>query len=215
MPPTPRPFTGCDAIVLAAATGLGLLLTQCTLWAWSYPTPWSARLWHLNEGWSAAAINDRISTAILLILPTLAGWTAAVLALRFLRPRPPLHEVWHQPGAVACVLILASISIEAIDILDASLRWAGPSGIIRIGGDSWLLCELGMRMLASSVGLAGFAVVVSWFVLRLGGPAKAEPSWIGRAGRALGACWIALALVLWLEKSHLGGHIPVHFLGRG
>ena len=198
-----------------AATAFGLWGMQSALWSWGYPTPWSGRLWNLDEGWSAKAVHDRIPTAILLILPTLAAVTAAVFVLRFLRPRPALRDVWRQPGAVACVLILASVAVKAIDQVDSILGSAGLATLLRVLGDSQLFPELPMHILATSVAPAAYAVLAGWLVLWLGGQGTAESSWVDRAGRALGACWIAFALILWLERSHFKGHIPILFLDRG
>jgi hypothetical protein len=42
------------------------------------------------------------------------------------------------------------------------------------------------------------AVVASWVALALARRWRPEPSWVDRAGRALGAYWIALSLYRWV-----------------
>jgi hypothetical protein len=48
-----------------------------------------------------------------------------------------------------------------------------------------------------AVGLSdvGLAVIGAWLVLASGRRWGAEPSWIDRLGRLLGACWIGLFLI--------------------
>jgi hypothetical protein len=47
--------------------------------------------------------------------------------------------------------------------------------------------------------LTGFAVIGSWATLFLGGHWRAEPTWIDRVGRLLGAYWIsAIFLPMWV-----------------
>ena len=43
--------------------------------------------------------------------------------------------------------------------------------------------------------VAGWMVAAAWFTLVVAGASRPEPSWIDRAGRILGACWIAVVIV--------------------
>ncbi|MFO0888604.1 MAG: hypothetical protein U0790_05580 [Isosphaeraceae bacterium] len=101
------------------------------------------------------------------------------LLVRFRRPRPPIRALLRQPGTVASLAFVF--------------------GVVWVTG--WLhRLFLGKfnYWTANSVA-AGCAVAVAWALLALSRKWEAEPSWVDRLGRVLGAVAIAngLLVVAW------------------
>jgi hypothetical protein len=69
---------------------------------------------------------------------------------------------------------------------------------------AWLHVSVLMRMPHP----VSYAVLAAWTILFLSHRGRPERSWIDRAGRALGICWIVFALVFWLNQHFLGGRLP-------
>lgn len=101
---------------------------------------------------------------VVLLFPILAGLSFALLLLRVVRPRPEWPELAWQPGAWACLAAMAALF-----------------------GVFWVE-ELGHGPI--SVAAVGAAVALPWLGLALSRRWRAEKSWIDRAGRALGVCWL-------------------------
>src|SRR4051812_8974523 len=99
---TSRSFRISDALVLVAATGLGL--AGCRSWISASDNPWG-ELWPtraepepvLKGVWVAALGAIPVSSILLL------SWTVAVFLLRLRVPRPRRRLLWCQPGFLACV----------------------------------------------------------------------------------------------------------------
>jgi hypothetical protein len=178
MPATPRrPFTVRDALILIGALAVGLALTRAALAG----RPLDRTHWvhSVAVGLTAAS-------------PCAGAMSLALLALRLVRPRPGLRRLARQPGLVAC-------AVFAVDsILVALFAMTNRTGGRFFFADAmWILHGQWVLRTNYFWPQAGSAVGGAWIALALGGRWKAEPSWIDRAGRALGVYWIATYLFLW------------------
>jgi hypothetical protein len=181
-----RPFRLLDALVLLVPMALSFALARnCLVHFWH---PNVVRIWQGGTlRWAGLAVS---------LLSRFSG--IAMLALLFMALRPPrLHvrRLSRQPGLVACAAAAAAMAPGAAIAIAITLfrhvpRWSP-------GNDFWPLAEARITP----------AVIAAWILLAATGRWRAEPTFIDRAGRALGAYWIALGLVrlvlsafgLWLE----------------
>jgi len=199
--PVARKFTLLDAMVLVAATAVGLG------WFVAEHGPELREIRAFSDDWFGRL--RRVVTVLALSIPFAVSWTSAVLALRLRRPRPSRPRLACQPGAVACAValmafavqkVLRAVSVPVAYCLSDPRTWSG-------WADDW---ERSGRDLHVMIQLPGFAVLASWLVLRLGGRWRAERSWVDRAGRALGLWWVVLILL------HLGMLLMAFgFIGEG
>jgi hypothetical protein len=96
--PTTRPFRISDALVLVAATGLGL--AGCRFWFSASNQDWS-ELWPtgaepVHKGlWMTALWATPVSSILLL------SWSTAIFLLRLRDPRPRRRRLRCQPGFLA------------------------------------------------------------------------------------------------------------------
>jgi hypothetical protein len=194
-----RPFTLSDAMVLIAATafglgglrlstgGLGELGAQLneSLGAIAHPEAgWSAWGWSIHQTYAMMA---RVT------LPFAWVWTLSLLWLRLQEPRPGWRQLGRQPGAVASlaatvVLIPSLIGLAVMILVEWFSVQATPAT-----RTTWEIASVAAFLLIP--GLIGSAVLGAWTTLILGRRFRAEPSWIDRAGRCLGAYWIAVILL--------------------
>jgi hypothetical protein len=177
-----RAFHLSDALVLLAATGAGLA--------------WVRAVGYLSDFEGVAGWLEVAPDMAALFLLT---WTLAVGGLRLLPPRPPLPRLALQPGAAACGAVALVFSFESFSYLvhiiagNRGLPWA----LLRDGG---MAAEL--YLYAVSGGPYHYPVAAVWGLLILSRRCRPEPSWVDRAGRALGLCWLLLPL-WWLSTSAL------------
>jgi hypothetical protein len=135
----------------------------------------------------------------------LASWSVGLLLVRLRTPRPPMHRLMRQPGAVACLSATAATGLVlawSTHRSFAELGWTltGPRGEPGTGPGDWLLAafaayahavrDIAAPRLGATVPPA---VVSSWLVLWVGGRWKAEGTWIDRLGTAVGWLWIVEA----------------------
>jgi hypothetical protein len=156
-------------------------------WGDLWPTDSSSALIGL---WIAAMRSVPILSLLLFC------WSAAVLLLRLLAPRPPRRYLWCQPGFLACVAAvfvfawkLVSLgALIAAELVTSGRAW--PSSLSY--GD--VVRELTVILLTSR-GNVGGSVLLVWLVAWASGRCRPEPSWVDRAGRVLGAVWICVSLL--------------------
>jgi hypothetical protein len=96
--------------------------------------------------------------------------TPALLVARLRRPRPALRRMACQPGFVACAALCLATLLE-VDL-------------------SFL--QLATIPAPASIALPGAAVVASWTLLASLRLWRPEASWVDRAGRIVGAYWLAM-----------------------
>jgi hypothetical protein len=193
-----------DALTLTAATAVGIAGTR-HVWKWC-GYPW---FWGLDEGWSVAATIRRFTVLVVILLPGLAAGTVAVLVARLTPPRPSRRRIALQPGSAACGVALLVMIVEAIGQAAVLLRFEASKGYLgltweRSGFAQWFH----MHVLFPASYAISLAVIEVWAVLALSGRAQPEPSWIDRTGRALGACWVAVAFLFWVYRHFLDGRLP-------
>jgi hypothetical protein len=200
----PRRFVVADAMTLTAATAIGIVGTQ-PLWQWLG----DASFWSLDEGWSVAATLRRLTVLVVILLPALAAGTLAVLAARFIPPRPSRRRIALQPGPAACGVALLGMITETFAQAATLLYFEASKGYLGItwqeaGFARWFH----IHVLLPASHPIGFAVIAVWALLSLSRHGRPEASWIDRTGRALGVCWIAVAFLIWLNRYFLDGRLP-------
>ena len=203
--PKPRPLMVADILTLTAATAVGIAGTRH---AWG-PCRFSW-FWGLDEGWSAGATLRRLTVLVVLLLPGLAAGTAAVMVARFTPPRPSRRRIALQPGSAACGAALLVLTAEAICQAATLLHMEASQGHL---GVTWRMSGFAkwfhMHVLFMASHSVSVAVIAAWALLSLSRRGRPEPGWIDRTGRALGVCWIAIALLVWINKYFLDGRNPV------
>lgn len=188
--PPCRRFTLADAMILVAGVTLPLaigplrgnavvmLLRESPPKLWEAVAAHGGSAWeHWTPFWSAARqpLIQTVWTVCKIVQGYLYALTFCVLILRLKRPRPPARELLRQPGMVALLAIVFGL-IWVPGYLDAFFHYFKDH-----------------TQLTVFVAVGG-TVAVAWVVLALSRRARQEPGWIDRAGRALGATAIALAL---------------------
>ena len=122
----------------------------------------------------------------------------AVLACRFLGPRPRLRRLARQPGTVATACLTLALPIEAAP---RAAGWALRQVVDRawppqqppaLGGDIAITADQLLYILTGVE--AGPLVLAGWLLLAAPGLWRSEPTWVDRAGRALGVAWIAFSV---------------------
>jgi hypothetical protein len=181
MPSGPvRRFNTVDAMVLVAAMALAFAFVQ-----------FQGLIGILREKWFQP--NDGIlrppedGDMPALISSFLIPWTVALLVLRLRRPRPSRRRLLAQPGFAACAFALGTMVMIALDEY-----WLGVYAYRElVAFNIQNIVALNYRISVS------FAPAGLWALMGACGIWRAEPSWIDRAGRALGVLWILLMLYRW------------------
>jgi hypothetical protein len=106
MNPSPvRKFSILDAMILVAASALGLALIR-----FLYAT---GRYLSMGRPWYAFVAQYTVEATV----PFLITWTLAFLVLRLRQPRPRLRRLLRQPGMVACGAAVVAIAFEVLWVL--------------------------------------------------------------------------------------------------
>jgi hypothetical protein len=180
-PTIPRKFTLLDAMVFIAATGIAFVPIRLFLWEnWRFPEELSA-----PEIWRTA-LEVNVS-----LIPLALSLSVVVSLLGMKKPRPNLRRVYRKPGIAACIVAVV-YSILSLLGYAVFLRFshALDRGIFDDKNSVMLWIRIGMQPMF----LVGGAVASIWIVMGLGGTWRADPSWIDRAGRALGIYWITTSV---------------------
>jgi hypothetical protein len=200
----PRRFLLADALILTAATAVGTVGLR-HIW----DILWHPSFWKLDQGWTASATLLRLSTLAAVLLPMLAAWTVSVLVARLIPPRPSRRRIALQPGSAACGVAVLVLVIETVSQAASLLYYEASYGYV---GATWRVFGfatwLRTRVLLTASYPVSIGVIAAWSVLLLSGRARPEPSWVDRTGRILGACWIAVAITLWLSQHFFPGMLP-------
>jgi hypothetical protein len=176
----PRKFTLIDAMVLIAAIGVAFVLIRQYLdylygrnFALTPPGSFA-----LTSYWKYGTFLSRV------LAPLATSLSLALWVLRIRPPRPSGRRLFRQPGMVACTAAVLGTVIFLLKVfLNKFFLYWDNSGVQRLDG-VWFV----------RLPLNGEIVAVTWIVLVLSGFWRSEPSWIDRAGRALGVYWILTAL---------------------
>jgi hypothetical protein len=179
LPDAPRRFTLIDAMVLVAAVGVSFVLIRDYVQDSRIARALSAAL---PDEWGAADLWRRATVYAGIISPLAVALSLALFVLRIRRPRPSLRQALRQPGMLASTVAVLGTGIFVAKVL--------------LG--EWYLYQTGTSMSRPLHWLwmmrlpwNGELVAVAWLLSWAGGLWRPEPSWIDRAGRILGAYWIA------------------------
>jgi hypothetical protein len=193
--PSTRRIGVRDVMILIAATALGLALLRLRITLAKVPLFLQELTRVIFSGRSFAAKVVVVTGVLELINPVVFAWTAGIVVIRILPPRPRLRRLAAQPGFIACAMFLAA-ALFAYAILAFTIVTRGR---LRVPlGTSLTPALINYHGIATllSVQQGGWAVAVAWLMLALAGRWAAEPSWIDRLGRALGVFWLAAAIIL-------------------
>jgi hypothetical protein len=182
-----RKFTIVDAMVLVAATAVGLVVSRAFLSeGLTFPDQWT---WD-SVGELALALNQ-------LIAPVALAWTLAVCLLRLRGPRPRLRLVFRQPGMVACTAALIVFLLRVLEpILAVCVHYLASPGMF-LRDKEWMGIQLSDVFNLNLLNL-GDGVAVAWILLWLGKACRPERSWIDRTGTVLGIYWFFACNLFWL-----------------
>jgi hypothetical protein len=182
----PRKFGLFDAMILlvglalALATGVHLV----PLLADAFTRLCGTALGHHSgplANWPSfwKAIHDHLRNTLWygfqFVFALLLGFTPAFLVLRLRKPRPPLRALLGQPGTVAVLAVVFG------------LFWV--TGFIHILFPDWIDSLTGPAV------TVGGTVAVAWCILAISRQWDAEPGWVDRMGRLLGAAAVGTGLL--------------------
>ena len=185
MTTTARRFTIADVMILIVAAALATVLAR----------DYFTSLYVVYKGKSvdrpialAEGLSTCVASAILL----------ALIPIRLRRPRPGLRRLARQPGFVASCAVAAALAAGVAQglILISFRTWGYKRG-------PWPFQQLW----AIGAEKCFFAIAGAWLLLALSGRWRAEPGWIDRLGRLMGAVWIFGILVMFLE-TWIFRHLP-------
>lgn len=179
-----RPFGLLDLMILVLACGPVFLLLRERYEF--YRTP------------SSPAVYRTVGAILAVVKAILMGWTLAFTAFVLRRPRAGLRIVLRRPGPAACVAACAAMIVMATRMSVKSYVMFGMRGM----GSSFEARHVYPWLVSDYVRI-GFAILGAWVALLMTRGWRPEPSWLDRAGRALGWGWLSLALfhllLPWIE----------------
>ena len=195
-----RRITIFDMMTLIAATAFGLWPARFGIadrpgapagWIFTWPIAPS------GGGYASKRWMIPVAERLLPLLPCLATWSAAVVVIRLVPPRPRRRRLVCQPGLVAAAVVTVTLLIESALLMasakiDGRFGRSSPSDVATFGANGFVM--LGHH--------AGWAVAASWLTLAFIGRWRSEASWIDRLGRALGFAWILIGPLASLLIDH-------------
>jgi len=172
---TSRRFTLADAMILIAATALGLTPTRTILNIWE-PLPQV-----FSPGLSSAV--ERILIARHVSVPCAAAWMLAVLILRAIRPRPAWQVALRKPGFLGCV-------IGSIIALASAVLSIFPWLVLRGNSAEKLSAEELLLTLVFVPAMVAASVGAVWLCLLFTKQWERSADWVDRLGMIVGWYWI-------------------------
>lgn len=175
-----RPFTIADAMILIAATAVGLA------WSLSFWKLFSATIKPFDGTW--AAVQQKVGEFTIPTMPCLICGTVALLIVRLRAPRPSWRRMSRQPGAsaslAASLTILGTLFVTLGIVTYVVSRDGVPLGF-------WaMLPSVLMEFFVYFAPFVGFGVGIAWAMLGIQRRCRCETSWIDRMGRVMGVLWI-------------------------
>jgi hypothetical protein len=175
-----RRFNLADALILIAATAVAFAFVQ-----------FQGLPWILAEKWFPPKDNilrpPEDGDLAALISSFLIPWTVALFFLRFQRPRPSRRRLFMRPGFVACAIASAMMVFLCLDEYRQCVLAYRSFTALSVQN----VFALNYRISVS------FATAGLWVLMAACGRWHGEPSWIDRAGRAVGILWIILIPIRW------------------
>jgi len=204
---TRRKFLLSDAIVLVAATAVGLAVFKPYVAALG-PLRWTGPIGPATQ---FIGLIAGLWGCLIRAFPLVMAWTLAILGLRLRRPRARWSRLVRQPGLVAglvaalvfawrmagfatmCARVIGDPGLAVFNV-----RFTGGIGGFVAGPPGCLVFD--MDHFVNTMAMIGVAVASSWVLLLVSRQWRPERSWVDRAGRALGWFWIAiLPLTCWWD----------------
>ena len=174
-----RRFTMLDAMILVAATAAGCALCR----------PVWTRTVQDFDGRATRYLYGGSMIAACFLTPL----SLALLVFRSRSPRPSNRKLRRQPGLMACLVVMLAWALTgclaAWEWVREIAPWPQLAGPWR--GSPMSLSEA----IDFTTTTAGWMVAAAWFALAVARAHRPEPSWIDRAGRIVGAGWIAIAVL--------------------
>jgi hypothetical protein len=166
-----RRFTILDGVVMVVPLAVGFALARPFVrdFLSLLNSPDNTPLWLRRSGLVIGLASRFVAMGML-----------GLLVAGLLPRRPPLRRLSRQPGVVACAA--AALAMAAGGWLVLFLSTFRTVHISSADAYRWPFFEA--RIMP--------AVAAAWVALAWGGRWRSEPSWVDRAGRALGAYWIGL-----------------------
>jgi hypothetical protein len=170
-PSTPIKFSLLDAMFLVGVTAVGLAWNRFSMKDFNT----------YNYPWNRISLNIKyFNYAMWVLVPHLALWSLAILAIGLLRGRHRFSELVRRPGLAACGAAALAIAFDAAWYVPFKI--AHPNGILP-----------GIAILRY-VDTVSFAIAGAWLVLTAGALWEAEAHWHDRVGRALGVAWLLVTV---------------------
>lgn len=214
----PRRFNMLDALVLIAATALGLVAIRLT---WEE----QSEVFQVEGDTSLARTLSTVehgSGLVRLVEPGLVVWTLALLILRLRSPRPAWRRLMLQPGFIVeivtvLMLVVALFRVVILCVLTRAVGFGWSKMLLfafpievqsRPGMATWAVIRAWFLEPSSAVALGVLSV---WLVLALGRRCRPERNWIDRAGRLMGVLWFlaavstqvsSLAMETWFQATY-------------
>jgi hypothetical protein len=180
----PRP-RGVRTAALVAAVAVALTWFQFV--GWDNWVQWGGSRDEPPGSW--LDWKEQALKAAQMATPFAAVLASTLLALRLRSPRPPLWRLARRPGTAACLAASVALAHRAIEM--ANSTWKDYLTEFR-----WQYnFQHSFLFLPHEEGLA---VAVAWLVLGVGGRLRPEPTWLERAGRAVGGFFLACAALRWV-----------------
>jgi hypothetical protein len=180
-----RCFTLLDAMVLVAATAVGLTLARPLS---DEPFP----LHHLKEGLLPGLAP--LTRHVILGWSLVVTWTLALLVMGWGRSRLLKRRRFATPGFAACVVAVSMLGLEVAFAASywAIRGWMGPSPRV----NDYLALLRSLKHGAFIAPSIGFAVAAWWMTMALSSRWRPARDWLDRSGRVVGALWIALGFLM-------------------
>jgi hypothetical protein len=175
-----RRFTILDAMIMLAAASLGVAIGRGQ---WSHLAHLRPRNWDSPTSW-AYGQYEIIMGFLWAVVPLLAAWTIALLAIRLRHPRRRLRRAIREPGTAATVVSSFSLAVSLATYTLSVLNFRKPM--------SWSI-DGAIEHLFMLHNRHGCYVLGAWAVLVFCGRWKPERCWLDHLGRMLGASWIGFS----------------------
>jgi len=191
--PPGRPFGLIDGLIVLAGAGVAfsILWDLSSLYQHLLMIVASVGDWTSDQFFRNWCQLTQGVSSLLACLLCVSSATILVLNLRY--PRPPLEDLACRPGFMASATVMlilvphALVSVKTLVIM----QLAYPRGGVTYLDPRQLLLNLLMTMPF----FTGATVLASWLTLLLNRRWIPRPTWLDRAGRAVGWAWLIVALL--------------------
>ncbi|HEV3164325.1 MAG TPA: hypothetical protein VGZ22_09870 [Isosphaeraceae bacterium] len=189
--PRTRRLRLVEAMILIAATAVGLSLSRGHRVGYSYPP--ETVFESIVPGWAFVEVGRWFVG----LLPCLAAWSSAVLILETRRKRRRFRQLFQQPGALACSVVTVLIAAgSALALLGLTVAEPWTRGLL-----DWVTVP---SLVSLMTYLAAVPVALAWMILLMRRQWRPEPGGVDGIGQVLGLLLIVgFAATVWLRLSPL------------